>query len=133
MTATATARTMATEVEQVIDQYIAAWNETDPGRRRALIAQTWTEDASYLDPLMGAEGRDGIDAIIAGVQAQFPGYRFRRTGAVDAHHDRVRFGWELGPEGGPAFVGGLDVGVLADGRLRSITGFLDPTPATPVR
>ncbi len=30
MTATAPARTMATEVEQVIDQYIATWNETDP-------------------------------------------------------------------------------------------------------
>ena len=79
-----------TDPDPTIDRYIATWNETNPERRRDLIAQTWTEDASYLDPLMGAEGRDGIDAMIAGVQAQFPGYRFRRTGAVDAHHDRVR-------------------------------------------
>ena len=33
MTARATATTMATEVEQLVDQYIAAWNETDPGAR----------------------------------------------------------------------------------------------------
>ena len=117
-----------TNVDAVIDRYIAIWNETDPNRRRELIAQTWTEDASYLDPLMGGEGRDGVDAMVEGIQVQFPGYRFGRTSAVDTHHDRIRFGWELGPEGGPAVAGGVDVGVLADGRLRSITGFLDFAP-----
>jgi hypothetical protein len=33
MIARATATTLATELEQAVDQYIAAWNETDPGRR----------------------------------------------------------------------------------------------------
>ena len=60
MTAAATAGTTATEVEQVIGHYFAAWNETDPATRRALIARTWTEDGSYLDPLMSGEGHDGI-------------------------------------------------------------------------
>ena len=91
MTATATAGTMATEVEPVIDQYIAAWNETDPATRRALIARTWTEDGSYLDPLLSGEGHDGIDAMIDAVQTQFPGYRFRRTGDIDAHNNVVWF------------------------------------------
>lgn len=117
-----------TDVDATIDRYIATWNETDADRRRELIGQTWTEDGSYLDPIMGGEGHAGIDAMIAGVQTRFPGYRFRRTGEVDAHHDRVRFGWELGPEDGPAVAGGLDVGVVVDGRLRSITGFLDVAP-----
>src|SRR5918997_4879772 len=84
MNATATAGTMATGVEQVIDQYIAAWNETDPESRRAMIARTWTEDGSYLDPLMSGEGHDGIDAMIGAVQTRYPGYRFRRTGDIDA-------------------------------------------------
>ena len=122
-----------TDTISVIDGSIAIWNETDPGQRRDLIARTWTHDASYLDPLMTAEGHDGIDAMVAGVQVQFPGHRFRRTSEVDAHHDRVRFSWELGPEGGPALAGGLDVGVLVDGRLASITGFLDAAPAAPGR
>jgi hypothetical protein len=128
MTATATARTMATEVEQVIDQYIAAWNETDPATRRALIARTWTEDGCYLDPLMSGEGHDGIDAMVGAVQTQFPGHRFRRTGELDTHHDRVRFSWELGPEAGPPLAGGVDFGVVSDGRLHTITGFLDFAP-----
>ncbi len=82
---------------------------------------------------MGGEGHDRIDAMTAGVQARFPGLRFRRTSNVDAHHDRVRFGWELGPDGGPALAGGLDVGVVVDGRLQTVTGFLDFAPAPPDR
>jgi hypothetical protein len=36
----------------LVDRYIATWNETDGGRRRDLIARTWTEGASYLDPML---------------------------------------------------------------------------------
>ena len=28
---------------ELVDRYIAMWNETDGGRRRALIARVWTE------------------------------------------------------------------------------------------
>ncbi len=115
----------------VIDRYFAVWNEPDPARRRTLIAQTWTEGASYLDPLMHGEGHAGIDVMVQGVQDQFPGYQFRQTGAVDMHHDRLRFSWELAPEDGPAVAAGTDFAtVAADGRLQSVTGFLDTVPAT---
>ena len=116
---------------EVVDRYFAAWNEIDAVRRRALIAQTWVDDASYLDPLMQGQGHAGIDAMIAAVQERFAGHQFHLTGAVDAHHDRIRFAWELAPESGVAVVAGTDFGVVAaDGRLRSITGFLDHMPAT---
>src|SRR5436190_6533873 len=87
-----------TNVTELIDSYIQMWNETDAERRRKLIEQIWTEAASYVDPMMQAEGHAGIDAMVQGVQDGFPGYRFRRTSEVDAHHTCVRFTWELGPE-----------------------------------
>ena len=121
--------TDATDLTQLVDAYIAMWNETHAGRRRALIARTWVEGASYLDPVMQGEGRSGIDAMVAGVQQRFPGHRFRRTSEVDAHHDRLRFCWELAPEGGAALVKGTDVGVISDGKLTAITGFFDQVPA----
>ena len=110
---------------ELIDCYIAAWNETDGPRRRALIKQTWTEDATYVDPMMQGEGRTGIDAMIQSVQAQFPGHRFRRTGKIDAHRGYIRFAWELGAEGAAALAGGTDFGEVVDGRLHAVTGFLD--------
>lgn len=112
------------------DRYIAAWNETDAGRRQALVAAAWTEDAQYRDPKLAGDGQAGIHAMIGQVHATFPGHRFHRTGPVDAHGDRLRFAWALAPEGGPPLVCGTDFAVVAaDGRLASVTGFFDAAPA----
>jgi SnoaL-like domain len=114
------------DVTELIDRFIAMWNETDAERRHALIARTWTEDATFLDPVAQGEGRAGIDAIIRGVQERFPGHRLRRTSGPDAHHDRVRFCWELAPEGGAPVVSGTDFVVVGNGdRLQMVTGFFD--------
>jgi SnoaL-like domain len=110
---------------ELIDRYIAMWNETDANQRQALIAQTWTDDARYVDLVLQAEGQAGIDAMICGVHERFPGHRFRRTGDPDAHHDRVRFTWELAADSGPAVVKGVDFAVVAGQRLQSVTGFFD--------
>lgn len=118
------------DVTQVVERYIAIWNETDPEQRHDLIARTWSEDATYVDPLMKGDGRAEIDAMIAAVQERFPGYEFRLLSTVDSHNDRVRFSWELTPgDDNPPLVAGVDFGVLApDGRLQAITGFLDKMP-----
>ena len=114
------------DIPSLIDAYIATWNEGDPERRRALVVQTFTEDGSYVDPVMTGAGQDGIDAMIAGAQQQFPGHRFELAGEPDSHHDRVRFTWHLkGPDGGRVATG-IDFGTLdGDGRLRAVTGFLE--------
>ena len=116
------------QITTVVDNYIAMWNETAPERRRAIIAETWTDDARYLDPLMSGEGADGIDAMVAAAQQQFPGHRFELTHGPDAHNDRVRFAWKLlGPDDGTPVAAGVDFAVVAeDGRLRAVTGFLEP-------
>jgi hypothetical protein len=119
-----------TSHDDLIDRYIAAWNELDPQRRKEIIVRTWTEDSTYLDPMVQGAGRSGIDAMIDGVQKQFAGLKFRRAGAVDAHHDCLRFGWELAPLQGPAVAGGIDFGITRDGLLRKITGFIDFAPTT---
>lgn len=117
------------EATTLADRYIAAWNEADADARLTLVAQTYTEDATYLDPMMTGEGHKGISAMIGTAQGQFPGYRFRRSGEVQEHHGRVRFSWELFPEGGDALVKGTDIAILEDGRFRDVLGFIDEAPA----
>jgi hypothetical protein len=125
----ATTELIMSNVTELIDRYIAMWNETDAERRRDLIAKTWTKTGSYLDPVMQGEGPAGLDAMVRGVQERFPGHKFRRTSEVDSHHDRIRFAWELAADGGLAVVGGTDFGILSEGRLQAITGFFDQAPA----
>ena len=119
-----------TDFETLAERYIATWNETDAEARARAVAALYAEDARYVDPLVDAAGRDAIAATIAAVQQQFPGFVFRLTGPVDAHHDQARFSWELGPAGQPeAPIAGFDVAVRdPEGRLRSVLGFLDRVP-----
>jgi hypothetical protein len=111
-------------------RYIEAWNTADPDERAKAVAAAWTEDGSYTDPLAEVTGHDGIAAVIAGAQERFPGFAFRLAGAVDGHHTTARFGWELvSAADGSAPVAGFDVVTLAeDGRIRTVSGFLDRVP-----
>jgi hypothetical protein len=112
------------KIVELVDRYIAMWNETDAGRRRGLIAEIWVDGATYLDPVLSGEGRDGIDAMVKTLHEKYPDHRFKRTSDVNAHHDRAQFAWELGPEGGPALVKGIDFATLSnEGCLKSVTGF----------
>ncbi|KAA8887507.1 nuclear transport factor 2 family protein [Nocardia colli] len=113
----------------IVAQYLEAWNTTDAADRKAAVARVFTETAGYTDPLMAVAGHDAIDAGIAAAQAQFPGWTFRLAGPVDAHHDQVRFTWELGPADAPAVIVGFDVAVIEDGRIANVYGFLDKVPA----
>jgi hypothetical protein len=118
------------DVNALVQRYFAVWNETDTDRRRELIAQTWADDATYIDPMMRGDGHAGIDAMIQGVQSQFAGHRFRQIGVVDAHNGHARFAWELAPADGPVLVAGTDfAAVTDDNRLQRVIGFLDLTPA----
>jgi SnoaL-like domain len=111
--------------------YIGAWNERGTAARAAAIEKLWAQDARYTDPLADVQGRAAIDATVAAVQQQFPGFVFRLCGPVDGHHDQCRFSWELGPAGGEAPVAGSDVALIgADGTLQAVLGFLDRVPAT---
>ena len=117
-----------TDVNTIASRYIDLWNERMPSRRRDILKQHWAKDAKYVDPLMSGEGHDGVDALIAGVQQRFPDFRFHLIGEPNGFGDHVRFSWGLGPEGADSPIKGTDFAVISDGRIRSITGFLDQVP-----
>src|SRR6266481_6188712 len=116
-------------MQEIVERYLAAWNEKDAQRRRELGDALWTENGSYTDPLADATGRAEIDGLIGTVQQQFPDFVFTRGGLVDAHHEQARFTWHLGPSGAEPVVVGFDVAVLnGGGQIRSVYGFLDKVP-----
>jgi hypothetical protein len=120
-------RTM-TDLNIIASRYIDLWNERTPSRRREILSQHWTSDAKYLDPLMSGDGHDGVDALISGVQQRFPDFRFKLLGEPNGFGDHVRFSWGLGPDGADSPIKGTDFAVVRDGKIQSVTGFLDQVP-----
>lgn len=118
-----------TDIHTVIDAYFAMWNEANADERSRHIQRAWAPDAAYRDPLLEADGHEALSTMVAAVQANYPGHRFRLTTGLDAHHNFVRFGWELAVPGGAAAGAGIDIGELdGDSRLMRVTGFFGPLP-----
>ncbi|UXY25843.1 nuclear transport factor 2 family protein [Streptomyces sp. HUAS TT20] len=117
--------------ESAVARYFEAWNATGPEALAKAVAEAWSADGGYTDPLADVRGHEQLAAVIAAAHQQFPGFSFRPLGAVDGHHDTARFSWELVNEAdGSAPVAGSDVITLdAEGRIRQVLGFLDRVPA----
>ena len=117
-------------VNELVVMYLAAWNERNDGKRRELVAKTWTEDGSYTDAHRHSVGHAAIDAMIKTAQQSFPGYRLGLVSGIEAHNAYVRFSWGAGgtPEA-PLYLGGTDVATIAGGRFASVIGFTDAAPA----
>lgn len=121
---------MTNQIEHTVERYLAAWNETDPAHRRALVDELFAESAVYADPLVDVSGRERIDETIAAAQQQLGGLKLSLAGRVDAHHDICRFGWEVfAPGSNEPLVVGFDVIVVAqNGQVQRVLGFLDKVP-----
>ncbi|GLY02047.1 MULTISPECIES: nuclear transport factor 2 family protein [Actinoplanes] len=114
---------------EIIERYLAVWNEDDAVARRTAIDEVCAENVRYVDPMAAVDGRAALDALVEGVRKQFGGLVFSLGGPVDAHHDQARFTWHLGAPGEEPLVIGFDV-VVRDTQDRIITvyGFLDRVP-----
>jgi hypothetical protein len=117
-----------TTAQDLARDYLAIWNEVEPDRRREMIERTWSADATYTDPMFEAAGHDGIDALVAGFQHQFPGVIFRQIRETESHHDRARFSWEVVTATGNVAAAGTDIVVIRSGKLQTVTGFFDRAP-----
>ena len=116
---------------EVVMNYIAAWNERDPVKRRATAAKAWASNGTYVDPHRKASGLDEIDAMLGVAQASFPGYQVRLISKIEAHNEHIRFSWAAGGmPGAPLYLGGTDfIRIGPDGLSAAIVGFVDATPA----
>lgn len=111
------------ELNQLVNRYVAIWHEPDAELRREKIARLWTEDASHFTRARKFHGYEELAERVETAHEKFvkvQGYRFQRTGEVDAHHDAVKFSWEMVKAcgGEVAATGTIFLLLKEDGRIR---------------
>jgi hypothetical protein len=107
------------DIQTLVQDYIAVWNEADAERRRQLIRALWQ-----------AVGHAGIEKRVTDAYDKWvkeKGNVFRLQGSVDGHHDTVKLRWEMLPAAGGDIVSvGFDFLVLGgDGRIRTGYQFIE--------
>lgn len=93
------------------------FNEPDPARRAAAIAEVFTEDVVFTDAERTVTGHEELGATVTGLLAQGPGLVFTPAGPFRGVGDLGMRAWRLGPPGGDPVLGGLDVAHVVDGRI----------------
>ena len=112
------------EPAETVAGYFDCWNADDERSRAAAIGRFWTEDATSTDPLSDVQGHSAIQGMMAAVFETYAGHSFRQVGAVDAHHDVIRWGWEMLDPDGAQVLEGIDTArVDQGGRIAQLSGF----------
>lgn len=104
-------------VEQVLDAYVAAWNEADEAERRQLLEVALADEARFVGPTGTFTGREAIAGLIAGIRSRMPGASVLRTAPPELAGD-IRFAWQVrSGDGGVVMQGSDRVELDGHGRL----------------
>lgn len=114
-----------------LDRMLEAWNETDPGKVRALLEASLAPDVVFVDPTIVTRGIDEFESNVRAFRSRYPGAVLRKISGVDSHHRLHRYAWDL-VIGSQTLVTGFDVTeTSADGKVMRVLGFFGPLPAAP--
>ena len=111
-------------VGAAIDDWFAAWAETDGDARRALLTRCTTDDVSMRDAFSCLVGRDELHGHIHNSQVHMPGMTMKRDGGPRHCQGTALVGWRVdGPDGEPMMQGTNYVQLAPDGRIAAMIGF----------
>jgi uncharacterized protein YndB with AHSA1/START domain len=117
--------------EARVDAWLAAWSETDAGRRRDALAAVATPRVEFRDRFACVVGLDDLDAHIAVIHQFFPGARLERLGALRHCQGTLLGDWRSLGAGGAETGRGTNVYRLApDGRITNVVGLGAPAAAS---
>lgn len=87
---------MIASVEEMIKQYVAAWNGKNLEEFKAGFAQCWAADATYTDPNFdGITGVEGIAGLAQYSLEKIPVRVFNVLTLPDHHHNVGRYTWNV--------------------------------------
>ena len=113
-----------------LDSYFAAWNARDRHSIRKHLADAFGENTRYLDPKRSTTGIEEFADCLADFREQAPHADIALASGVDAHHNILRYAWEL--RAGPRTLTGYDVLELdRTQRIVSVLSFFGPLPLLP--
>jgi hypothetical protein len=119
----------AERIRSSIEAYVAAWNEDDADKRRALIEEACSEDLRIVAPSQVVIGRAALDALIVDFHHRRPGDRGFLSSSIEIHHQAFRFAAKIEGSSVAAPVEMLDAGECdVDGKIRLILSFVGAAP-----
>jgi hypothetical protein len=103
------------------------FNERDPDRRTAAIAEVYSADPVFYEQDNVVEGREALHARVQALLDGAPEFAFSAEGEATENHSMGRQTWHLGPPGASPVVTGTDIAITGDGRIQALYTFIEQT------
>jgi hypothetical protein len=111
--------------------YFAMWNESNPAQIRGHLEKAVTPDFEFCDPIHFHFGYDDLEANVRAFRTEHADAIAKPSSAIDQHHNRLRYNWEIRTEKRLVMVG-LDVVTMSEsGLIQRIDGFFGPLASLP--
>ncbi|MGW1625354.1 nuclear transport factor 2 family protein [Streptomyces sp. NPDC002172] len=120
-----------TETAEQLEQYVRFWNTGTEQEQRAYAEAAFTDGVEYRARIGILSGAQALIDFRNQFAAHMGTVTFRLREQPQVHHSRARLQWEIltGEDEGTPFATGTDVLHLdEDGRISSVTVFLDRAP-----
>lgn len=101
------------------------FNEADPERRAAAIAEVYAEDVVWHEPDRVVRGRQDLAARAAELRAATPDWTFRPAGPASALDDLGHLAFAFGPADQPNRSTGMDIAHCKDGVIVELYTFVN--------
>ena len=105
------------------------FGEGDAARRRAAIAELYTEDCAVYVPPGVFIGHEALDKLAGDLRAMHPHFVYTPLGKPQALQNAGRLAWGSGPPGEKPDYTGLDVIIVRDDKIAALYAFLDSMPS----
>ena len=108
---------------------LEVFGERDPARRRAAMQHTFADNITFHDPEGNVTGHEALEARIEALYADTPpDWAFQAAAPAAEVADLGRATWTFGPPAGPEAARGMDIGIIADGRITTLYTIIEPAP-----
>jgi len=104
------------------------FDENDPARQRAAIAEIFTEDCVFYEPRGVHRGRDEIDRVAGAIKATHPDFRYQPIAGPEELGNCGRIQWVSGPPGEAPAYAGTDFIIVRDAGLPPFISFSTSYP-----
>lgn len=116
----------STVAELMRRNLLDVFNEADPDRRAAAIAEVYAEDVVWHEGGEVVHGREAIAARAAELHAANPDWVFRPGGPVSAMDDLGHLAFVFGPADQSRSMSGMDIARCANGVIVELYTFVNP-------
>jgi SnoaL-like domain len=117
----------ADDFSDLMQANVRIFSERDAAVRRELMTQAYAEGITFTDPEGTVVGYEAVSEQVQKLLSQAPeSFAFTPDGPLYANGTGAARPWKFGPSDGLAVARGVDVTIIADRRITSLSTFVAP-------